>query len=303
MKNADYFERWGFNFIDEKQQHNIWVRWSLQKTKTHQYAKSEIYTDVMQKISVNYPVEEYSYSPNNNIVKLGTNVFTKDYIELDIKNDLVQLQGTLEFKNKITLPSDFGKKSVMGPFNKVPFISIYYDIVSLSANLEGTLTYNKEAINFNRGKGFIEKAKGSKWPNIWVFSKCNHFRKDSKASIMLGIARMEVAFNYCTGFALAICANNRKYLLTSYNGAHVVKFYKDKNNIHLIVAYKNILVELNILGKENNPLARSDYHGIKDIYESMNGVLELKISMQGQVIWSDEGQSASLEIAGNTSKL
>lgn len=303
MRNKDYYEKWGFNFIDAKQNHQLWVRWGIQKTAAHQYAKLEIYTNVTDKIVINYPIEEYSYSPKRKIVTLGRSVFTKDYIELDIQNELIRLQGTLEFKNKIELKSHFGKKSIMGPFSKLPFVSVYYDIEKLSTGLDGTLIYNNQNIEFTGGKGFVEKIRGSKWPNIWILSKCNHFNRDPHAAIVLGIARMGVAFNHCTGFVLAISANDKRYLLTSYNGAHVVKFYKDKNNIHLIMSYKSLLVELNIMGREDNPLARSNYHGIKDVYESMNGLMEIKISEKGHIIWSDKGKLTSLEIAGNTSKL
>ena len=48
----------------------------------------------------------------------------------------------------------------MGPFSYLPLMECYHGILSMDHNISGSIDYNDQTIDFNEGRGYIEKDYG-----------------------------------------------------------------------------------------------------------------------------------------------
>ena len=64
----------------------------------------------------------------------------------------------------------------MGWYSFVPFMECNHGIVSVNHDLYGEISVNGNVIDFNNGKGYIEKDWGVSFPEAWIWIQSNNFR-------------------------------------------------------------------------------------------------------------------------------
>lgn len=302
LKKTDYFERWHIYLIDASKQYILSIIVGVLLQGKEKYAFIQISSDIpnMNHI-IKYPMESFSYT--NDSVVIENNILSRDFIQLDLNEEHFHLKGKINFSQGKQLETKFWSPGLMGPFKLLPFLKSYHEVLSLTHTIMGEINFNNKEINFNEGKGALDKDWGKSFPNVWIWMQCNHFQNHD-AAIMVGVARMPVYFNYYTAFAMPFYFNDKVETYANYTGAHIAKLYRYKGYIHLIITEKSKVIDLKIFGKEDIPLVASPMGNlIRDVYEYTGAKVEIKVTQGGRVVFEDIGEYAYLKIGGNTSKL
>ena len=232
------------------------------------------------------------------------NMITKDKVQLDIKERTLSIKGELGIEGIVDAKQSFIKPGIMGYYQYLPRLEFYQDILVLQGKIKGMLCINGEEVDLSGGSYYLQRQWGNKYPNVWLWTQCNGFKKKKNLALTVGIARLKLWFNYYTGFAVPIYYDNRVEVFSNYNGGHIAKLYRYKGYVHLIVTQKDKLLDLKIYGRDEiECILDKETHGIRDVYGCNKVKLEVKMTQNGKVILEDTSFDCNIEMGGNTSKL
>jgi hypothetical protein len=82
-----------------------------------------------------------------------------------------------------------------------------------------------ESIDFNNGRGYIEKDWGQSFPEAYVWMQSNHFSSQG-ISIKASVASIPWIGKSFTGFITGVWVHNRLYRFTTYNQTRLIKLKK-----------------------------------------------------------------------------
>jgi hypothetical protein len=250
---------------------------------------------------VRYPIETFTYSRSQFRIGVGTSSFSSKGIKLDLKDGDLQLQGTIEFEGTQSFPSTLLSPGIMGWYSYVPFMECYHGVVSMQHELKGSLSHNGNMLDFDRGKGYIEKDWGKSMPTDWIWIQSNHFRQDSEASFMLSLARIPWLGGHFPGFLSFLKVNGRLFRFATYNRSKVEKLFLKEEKVHLTLRNRKYQLGVKI-SKQEGGLLKAPRHGAMDreIQESIISTVSLELKdSRGNLLFSDLGRFAGLEIVGD----
>ena len=95
----------------------------------------------------------------------------------------------------------------------------YHGVLSFDHTIQGELTIDGQAVDFSRGRGYIEKDWGKSFPSAWVWYQSNHFPQTGvclTASIAV-IPWLRSAFR---GFIIGLWILGTLVRFASYTGAN-----------------------------------------------------------------------------------
>lgn len=248
-----------------------------------------------------FPFEDFSAEKNAFEISIGNNFFSPNSIKLDIE----ELQGELRFSNNIPWPKSIWSPGIMGPFSFVPFMECYHGIVSMNHEIAGQLLVNGKSIDFNGGKGYLEKDWGKSFPSSYIWLQTNHFSEEN-ISLKCSVAKIPWLGSSFIGFIAGFWWKDRLIRFTTYNQSTRNKTYADIK--HVIIALENRQYLLEIYALRDAPTAlASPILGLMDgrIEETMNAVVHVTLTEKksGKVVFDDKGLHAGLEVAGNIEEL
>ena len=156
-KNKNYFEGWYYKLVDKSEKNSIAFIPGIARDgdkKAHAFIqlihsleyKTEYFT---------YDIGEFKYSESELDVRIGNNHFTKNGIEIDIKNKNTGVKGSLDFFDIEPFPKTLFSPGIMGPFSFVPFMECYHGVVNIHHKLKGSLYIDNKEIDFTGGYGYI----------------------------------------------------------------------------------------------------------------------------------------------------
>lgn len=111
-------------------------------------------------------------------LRLGENSFRRDGMNIAYRGERLQVEGQLGFHNLTDLPGSCWAPTMMGPFSYLPGMECIHSVISLTHTLSGSLRINGASVDFNGGKGYIEKDWGSSFPKSYVWLQSNHFSQE-----------------------------------------------------------------------------------------------------------------------------
>ena len=164
--------------------------------------------------NVDYPFAEFHMDENG--VKIGPNVFTKQGCQLEVRGPELTVEGSLTFGEFAPIAYD-----IMGPFKYVPFMQCRHSVFSMKHRVDGSLLINGEDFSFENGVCYIEGDRGHSFPKDYVWSQCCF----DGGSLMLSVADIPFCGFHFTGVISAIHYQGREYRLGTYLGARVVKIH------------------------------------------------------------------------------
>lgn len=160
-----------------------------------------------------YPDWEFHASETPLQIQLGQNLFSPTGLQLELEQDGLSLHGALRYGPFTPLKSD-----IMGPFRFFPGMECSHGIVSMGHALEGSLTLNRERLNFSGGLGYIETDRGRAFPRAYLWTQCG-WPGPPCGSLMLSIADIPLPVGHFTGCICAVVYQGREYRLATYRGA------------------------------------------------------------------------------------
>ncbi|MBR6595789.1 MAG: hypothetical protein IKK72_04380 [Oscillospiraceae bacterium] len=162
--------------------------------------------------NVDYPIRQFRM--DDNCVKIGPNLFSRQGFRLDVRTEKLTVQGGLRFGPLAPIAYD-----IMGPFKYVPFLECRHSVFSMKHQVDGRLTINGKEYSFLNGVGYLEGDRGRSFPRDYLWTQCC-FRS---GSIMLSVADIPFCGVHFTGIIGVIHFRGKEYRLATYLGARAVK--------------------------------------------------------------------------------
>jgi tocopherol cyclase len=307
-KTKKYFEGWYFKMVsqDEGSILSVIPGISISEDGSTKHAFIQIIDGKIAETKyINFPIEDFYFSKEDFLIKIGNNVFSKDSIVLDIQRDSLSIIGKVYMKNLAELKSkNKQRQKIMGWYYKVPFMECYHGVVSLNHDLYGEIKTNNRSFRFDGGRGYIEKDWGKSMPSSWIWIQTNSF-KNSNSSFMLSIAKIPwLGFSF-TGFLGFYYINNEMVRFGTYSRAKVKLEKQEKNNLNLNIFLKDKVLEIQTL-KNSSGMLKAPVNGNMNrrISEGIDAELTLKIiDKNKKMLFIDRSITTGLEVVGNIDEL
>ncbi|NLG29431.1 MAG: hypothetical protein GX557_16095, partial [Chloroflexi bacterium] len=174
-----YFEGWYYKLVDATEQHRLAVIPGLIRNPAGG-EPSHAFVQVLEGASGHasyheYPLEAFEAAPDAFDVRIGPNRFRLDRLDLDIDDARGRLRGSVRMAGGVPWPVSIASPGAMGWFAWAPAMQCYHGVLSLDHALEGSLAVGEDAIDWQGGRGYIEKDWGRAFPSAWVWLQSNHF--------------------------------------------------------------------------------------------------------------------------------
>ncbi|MFX1329510.1 MAG: tocopherol cyclase family protein [Promethearchaeota archaeon] len=304
LKKKFYFEGWYNKIVDSSANHIYAIIPTIALNKKEKTSHAFIqYLDGIN-VSVEYfkyPLEDFENLSNKKYeIQIGKNHFSLERIHIDIDQQNHKIKGDLEYINPILWPKKFLQPGVMGWFSYVPFMETYHGMVSMNHEIRGTLTIDGEIINFDNGKGYIEKDWGKSFPSAWIWTQSNHFLNHN-LSFMFSIAKIPFLGMKFNGFLSALWYEGDFYKFATYTRAKIKSLDILPDILHVIVEDKKYILDFEVVKKGiGSGLLKAPKVGVMSghIAESINSKIKLQLfdKKKNKLIIDDLGLNAGLEI-------
>ena len=164
LKN--YFEGWYFKNVSQDDDYTVSFipGISLNKEDSHAFIQVIIAPE-LETHYFRFELDEFKSNEKELYVEIGNNHFSKKEIEVHLENDLINLHGKLMFEDL----QQIGPQPIMGPFGNLNFLECYHGLISMRHSISGKMIHNGREINFNQGRGYIEKDWGKSFPKHYIW--------------------------------------------------------------------------------------------------------------------------------------
>ena len=243
----------------------------------------------------------FSPSPDAFEVSINDNHFSEHNLQLA----LPAMKGELKFSGNVPWPNQWYSPGIMGPYTFLPFMECYHGIVSMDHAIHGWLEVDGEILNFDNGRGYIEKDWGHSFPSAYIWLQSNHFSKPG-ISFKASVAKIPYLAYSFVGFIAGLWLGDRLIQFTTYNQSVLLKSVIDLEKVELVMQNKNYRLEI-LTHRDSTTTLASPILGLMDgrIEESMNSLIEINLTDRktGQLIFTDVCRNASLEVAGKIEEI
>ncbi|MBP1926222.1 hypothetical protein J2Z76_002086 [Sedimentibacter acidaminivorans] len=307
-KCRKYFEGWYFKHISNDLKNTICIIPGITKDECdpHAFVQTIINRNIGDELRVTthyyrYSINDFKYTDVPFSIKIGENMFASNGIELTLEDDEFSISGKINYSSFTKIKTNIIYPNIMGCFAYLPIMECYHGIVSMNHYLDGSLFLNEEEINFNEGKGYIEKDWGTSFPKEYVWMQCNHF-KDKDASIMCSIADIPFLGTSFQGFICNLSFSGREYRFASYNNSKILNINCSYNMFEVTIVKGNLKLEINAKMDKGGVLKAPQYGTMKrTIKEGVNGVISLKLAKKNnEILYVGEGKPCGIEIVKNS---
>ena len=296
MKN--YFEGWYYKHVsqDEDQIYSFIPGISLSGNDSHAFI--QVINGISGKSKyITYSLKEFSSDTKRLYLKIGESVFTDKHIDLKINHQDINVAGHVDYFNIIKYPSSLFSPGIMGWYSFVPRMECKHGIVSVNHNLEGSIKVNEHNIDFDGGKGYIEKDWGTSFPEAWLWIQANNFN-DPDTSFTFSVAKIPWRGKFFIGFIAFLFYNKRFYKYSTYNNSLIKEINHTGDTIKLKLKNHSSILEVsvskNTFGELKAPVSGDMTRRIK---ESIDSLVNLRLfNKNHNLIYDDTSNRAGLEV-------
>ena len=274
----DYFKGWYFKCSNENK--TIAFIPAFHQSNHEKTASLQIITD---DTAFNIPFQFLQYRENQLAIKIGENIFSKEGIRLQIKNNDLSANGALHFHDLFPIQYD-----IMGPFKFVPLMQCRHSVYSMRHRINGQIIVNGQQYVFQNGIGYIEGDCGNSFPKEYIWTQC-HF---NNGSLMLSVADIPMFGFHFTGIIGVLLLNGKEHRIATYLGAKVKHMGKDS----ITVKQGDFQLTARLLWKNSQPLAAPS-HGLmnRTIHESASCKAYYQFSYNNEILCEFTSDRASFE--------
>lgn len=298
-KTKKYFEGWYYKLISEDQTLALAI---IPGIAMDENGKQQAFIQVLNGSSLEaeyfrFPAEKFLPHPKKFELNIGENFFSQNHIKLRH----TELQGELHFKDQVAWPKPWYSPGIMGPFSFVPFMECYHGILSMDHEIEGEIEFKGQTLNFDGGRGYMEKDWGHSFPSAYIWMQSNHFSK-SGISLKASVAKIPWLGSSFVGFIAGVWLDDQLIQFTTYNLTKLKKSQVNEARVEIIMENRRHKLHIIAHRSETTSLA-SPIAGFMDgrISESMSSQLEIELydKRLKKILLKDIGKNAGLEVAGN----
>lgn len=281
-KKQAYFE--GFYFKHQSDKMTIAFIPSIHINDDETYALIQV---IANNFTSSYRFDLYDALIVDTTIMIEKNVFSKEGIYIDLKNDDFHIKGRLFYDNVISPNND-----IMGIFKYLPKMECSHGVISITHKLRGSLLINNQEIDFNDGYGYIEKDSGRSFPSRYLWTQCLF----QNISVMMSVANIPYLGMHFNGCISIILYKGKQYRLATYKGAKIISFKKDE----VILKQGKYKLKAKLI-KYDAQILKAPQNGQmnRDIMESINCHVYYEFSKDNHIVFSFVSNQASFEYSNH----
>ncbi|WP_027108112.1 tocopherol cyclase family protein [Lacticigenium naphthae] len=293
-KKKNYFEGWYYKQVtaDQKTTLSLIPGISLTKQDPHSFVQYiVVHTDEKGHKQTKtgfkrYAVEEFVAVESPFGVQIGGNIFTQKFIQVDLKDEQVDIKGQLQFGEWTPIETTASQPTIMGPFSYLPKMECYHGILSMNHSLKGNMRIFEEAISFDGGKGYVEKDWGTSFPKEYVWIQSNHFA-DPTMSLFFSEAHIPFHFTSFYGFICNFRHEGKEYRFATYTDSSIEKVTGTEQEVTYILENSRARLEIYARQTEAGEL-------IAPVIGEMNQVIKEGLSGVVEIIFTDKEKGTAI---------
>jgi hypothetical protein len=301
---ANFFEGWFYKMVDSCRENILAVIPGVFLSEKEQ--ESHAFIQILDGIShrsyyQRYPLSQFHSSSGKFQIGIGPNSFSEHHLNLDLHAE-PYCRGRLKFDQLQSWPIRWNSPGAMGWYAFVPFMECYHGILSLDHNISGVLQMEDKQINFENGRGYLEKDWGKNFPQAYIWIQCNHFEQPG-ISLTFSIAKIPWLNGSFRGFIGGFLFGDRLYRFTTYNGAELKEVKVDREWVEVEVFDHRHRLQIKARRTEAGIL-HGPYENqmLNRVAESLSSTITIsfyKMNRKGErLLFTDRGDMAGLELNG-----
>lgn len=304
LNKTNYFEGWYFKCLTNDRMFSLALIPGVSLNSEDAHAFIQVFITNHEKKSIathyiRYDISNFSSHKDRFYISIKDNIFSKDFISLNIAQDGINLSGDLDIYEHQDIPTNLYQPNIMGPFAYIPFMECNHGVISMDSFVSGQLNYNNQKLDFNQTHAYIEKDYGKSFPSKYIWIQSNHF-KHASDSLMFSYAVIPFLGLKFNGLIASLYVNKKHYRFSTYNFS---KVKIDHINDHLtsIVIKKRSYRLIIKTYQEDAIKLKSPHRGKMDheVKEGLSGYVEVELYHHKQLIFDDTGYYAGIELMFN----
>lgn len=249
-----------------------------------------------------FPITRFTASNRRFDVTVGGNHFDARGLQVNLPG----LVGAITYATPIDpWPVRPWSPGAMGWYGLMPFMQCYHAVVSFGHALRGELVVDGVRVNFDGGRGYIEKDWGSGFPAGYVWIHSNHVHDVPDGSLMASVAIVPWLRNDFRGFVIGLRHHGRLYRWATYLGSTEESLQIGANQIQWQVRGGDGTLSIVARAGSSSLLRAPDRTAMhRRIEESLDAHVHLlHRDGSGQTLLDADADAVGLEIVGETTRL
>ena len=305
-----YFEGWYFKHVDINTRHTVAIipGVSYSEDGSSRHAFVQIVPSDGKTHYFHYPVEEFHSDPSSPFsIRIGRNIFTHEGIKLDLRDGIREVQGELRYGSWWPWPVTRLSPGIMGWYRFVPRMETYHGVLSMDHTLSGSLIIDGDQIDFDGGRGYVEKDWGRSFPSSWIWAQSNHFDTPG-ISLTLSVAKIPWMNGAFVGNIAGLLLGGQLHRFATYTGAELTRIETGRNEAHLTLSDKHEELDVHIHGQEALILKAPTLGSMEaKAAESLGGSIDVTLrSLRGgrsHIVFQGTGRQAGIEVMNDKDEL
>ncbi|MEQ8156370.1 MAG: tocopherol cyclase family protein [Clostridiaceae bacterium] len=307
LKDRHYFEGWYYKQVsgDERCAVSFIPGISLFPDDLHSFVQY-IYVNIDKNTNktirtgyIRYPLEAFKFNHSPFMISIGENIFSETAATVKLSDQEVNIQGILWLDTFTPIKNSLLTPNIMGFFGYIPWMECYHGVISMNHILQGSLTINSNEIDFNNGKGYIEKDWGTSFPEKYIWIQCNNFNNKT-VSIFSSAADIPFMGKKFKGYICNLSIDRKEYRFATYNSSKLRIERLDSKTAVLVFENRHAILTIEAMLKQPGELVAPKMGNMeKRIAEDLSGKVTIKLyDKQKKTAYEDIGCMAGIEIAG-----
>jgi len=305
LKKKTYYEGW-YNKILDKNQDFVYAfipTVAINKKANNSHAFVQILDGKTGNTNyVKYELAQFeNLAEDDYDIRIGDNFFSSRGFRLNINQNKAKIKGSIEYIKPVLWPKTFFQPGIMGILTYLPFLETYHYIISMNHTLKGSIDFNGKIIDFNGGKGYLEKDWGTSFPRAYIWAQSNHF-SSPELSFILSIALVPLFKIRIKGFFCVIWYKGTFYKFATYTGAKITFLETTSERIKIKIEDRKLSL-LILINKKKIRFSKlkAPFLGAMatEIYETMNSKIKIKLhdKKNNKLLLEDTGKNAGLDLS------
>lgn len=293
-----YFEGWYYKITSDTFSLSIIVGINKNTKDDHGFIQT-LDTISGKEQYIRYDIAQVCMSNNPFYIRMGENYFYSDMLILNIEHQ-VSIKVHTQLGDFHYLNSTIYAPTIMGPFSYLPFMECVHAVYSLYHRYIGKIEINNKEMPVSNAVGYIEKDRGTSFPQSYFWLQSNHMKEQKKASLFLSIASIPLSKLHFTGIIMVIMLDEKQLRFGTYYGAKVKVIKKINNNGYKIIIKQGkycICIKV-YLGKIFTLSAPSMGEMKHNAYETLSANGVIHIYKNSRLLLQDSFMHAGCEVRG-----
>jgi len=264
-----------------------------------------------------FPSGEFNASSTKFDLRVGESHFHGKGCRLGLQDQGQRIEGEVGFGELSPWPVRLLSPGVMGRYRFAPFMQTYHGVLSLDHALEGELKINGRSVNFQGGRGYLEKDWGRTFPRAYIWTQSNHFGTPG-TSLTASAATIPWLGSWFRGFLVGLKHEGFLYKFTTYLGSTTEDLIVDEDQVTWTLkggpgsgpegGSGGYGLALRVERSGGGLLSSPELEGMTPrILESLTARIHVRLTAGSggaeAVLFEGIGECAGLEVAGEVEKI